>query len=105
MPDFTRVPGIAAATAEGAVTAFAVDGVPVAVTRHGGRLYAFRDMCTHAECPLSPGEVSGGEIECECHGARFDLATGAATALPATEPIDVYEVDEDGPDVLVAVTS
>lgn len=104
MPDFARISGAAAATPEGAVTAFAVDGTPVAVARSGGLLYAFRDMCTHAECPLSPGVVRDGEIECECHGARFDLATGAATALPATEPIDVYEVAEDGPDVLVAVT-
>lgn len=104
MAELTRIPG-AAETPEGGVTPFAVDGIPVAVARSGGHLYAFRDMCTHAECPLSPGEVSDGEIECECHGARFDLATGAATALPATRPIDVYEVLEDGFDALVAVTS
>lgn len=105
MPVPVRIPGLATSIPEGGVSAFAVEGTPIAVARWAGRLYAFRDMCSHEECPLSPGELVDGEIECECHGARFDLATGAATALPAVDPIPVYDAVEDGSDVLVSINA
>lgn len=94
----------AATTPDGVVTALVIGDTPVALTRSEGRLYAFRDLCSHAECPLSPGEVAEGQIECQCHGARFDLATGQPTAPPATRPIVTFPVEEDGRDALVAVT-
>ena len=36
---------------------------------------------------LSGGEVSGDEVICPRHGARFDIRTGAVTAPPAYEPV------------------
>jgi 3-phenylpropionate/trans-cinnamate dioxygenase ferredoxin subunit len=81
-----------------------LDGEPVAIVRvSGGEVYAIRDVCSHAEVPLSEGEVDGCTIECWLHGSRFDLRTGKPTGMPATEPVPVYPVKIEGDDVLVAM--
>ena len=68
----------------------------VSIARVDDRLYAFDDLCTCTDepCPLSGGLLTGTVILCQCHGSRFDITTGAATAGPATEPLTVYEVQE-----------
>jgi 3-phenylpropionate/trans-cinnamate dioxygenase ferredoxin component len=68
----------------------------VAVARIDDRLYAFDDLCTCAErsCPLSGGLLTGTTLMCQCHGSRFDVATGAVLNGPATEPLNGYEVRE-----------
>ena len=79
-------------------------GEPAAIVRvSGGDVYAIRDVCSHAEVPLSEGEVDGCTIECWLHGSRFDLRTGKPTGMPATEPVPVYPVKTEGDDVLVAI--
>jgi len=78
-------------------------GVPVAVVRSDGDIYAIHDTCSHAEVSLSEGEVDGQTIECWLHGSRFDLVTGRPTGLPATKPVPVYPVKIDGDDIYVAV--
>jgi 3-phenylpropionate/trans-cinnamate dioxygenase ferredoxin subunit len=80
-----------------------IDGTPVCVARSGGRLYAVYDVCSHAEVPLSEGDVEDGTVECWLHGSRFDLATGQPTGLPATRPIPTYPVSTEGDDVLVDI--
>ena len=93
----------AADVTEGGALAVTVDGVDVALVRDGGEIYAIRDECSHAAIALSEGDVEGCEIECWLHGSRFDLRTGKPTCLPATEPVAVYPVSEQGDDVLVDV--
>lgn len=78
-----------------------VDGTPICLARSGGRLYAVGGLCTHADVPLSEGDVEDGTVECWLHGSRFDLATGAPTGLPATVPVATYAVMTEGGDVLV----
>jgi 3-phenylpropionate/trans-cinnamate dioxygenase ferredoxin component len=80
-----------------------IDGVPVAVVRSEGRVYAIHDVCSHANVPLSEGEVEGGTIECWLHGSRFDLASGEPTGLPATQPVPVYSVAVEGDEVYVSL--
>ena len=80
-----------------------VNDEPVAIVKTGGDVYAIRDVCSHAEVPLSEGEVDGCTIECWLHGSRFDLRTGKPTGMPATEPVPVYPVKIEGGDVLVAI--
>jgi nitrite reductase/ring-hydroxylating ferredoxin subunit len=38
---------------------------------------------------------------CQCHGSRFDIATGAVVGGPATEALRVYEVQEAGGDLQI----
>src|SRR5215469_18549863 len=78
-------------------------GEPVAIVRTGGEVFAIRDVCSHAEVPLSEGEVDGTTIECWLHGSCFDLRTGRPTAMPATVPVPVYPVKIEGDDVLVSI--
>lgn len=68
----------------------------ISVARINDRLYAFDDLCTCAKesCPLSGGMLSGTTILCQCHGSRFDIATGAVLNGPAIEALNVYEVQE-----------
>ena len=68
----------------------------ISVARVDDRLYAFDDLCTCADqaCPLSGGLLTGTTVMCQCHGSRFDIATGAVITGPATEALGVYEVEE-----------
>jgi nitrite reductase/ring-hydroxylating ferredoxin subunit len=66
----------------------------VSVARVADRLDAFDDLCTHEACPLSGGLRTGTTIMCQCHGSRFDIATGAVVNGPAAQPLNVYEVEE-----------
>lgn len=73
-----------------------IDGEAVAVVRDDNGIYAIADRCSHADVPLSEGEVADCTIECWLHGSVFDLRTGAALTLPATEPVAVYAVTVEG---------
>lgn len=68
----------------------------VSVARVKDRLYAFDDLCTCASeaCPLSAGLLAATTIMCQCHGSRFDIATGAVINGPASQALDVYEIQE-----------
>jgi 3-phenylpropionate/trans-cinnamate dioxygenase ferredoxin subunit len=81
----------------------------IAVVRFEGEVFAIEDLCSHAEVPLSEGDVEefGGAptIECWLHGSCFDLRSGEPTNLPATEPVSVYPVRVEGDDVYVDVAA
>ena len=64
--------------------------IDVAVVRVGDEVFAIEDVCSHADFPLSEGEVDGCTIECALHGSRFDLRTGKPTGPPATPPVTVF---------------
>ncbi len=81
-----------------------VDGIELALVRCDEQVYAIFDECSHASIALSEGEVEGCTVECWLHGSRFDLRTGQALGLPATEPVPVYPVRIEGDDVLVDVS-
>lgn len=66
-----------------------------------GRVYCIADVCTHDGGPLEDGELSDHEVECPRHGARFDIRTGKALCLPATEPVPTYRVEIRDGDIYV----
>jgi 3-phenylpropionate/trans-cinnamate dioxygenase ferredoxin subunit len=68
-----------------------LDELDVAVVLACDEVFAIEDVCSHAEVPLSEGEVAGCTIECELHGSRFDLRSGKPTGPPATRPVRVFE--------------
>ncbi|CAN5859477.1 non-heme iron oxygenase ferredoxin subunit [soil metagenome] len=100
---YTRVCALADIEEPGAVHV-EVGDVPIAVVRSDGELYAVQDICSHADIPLSEGDVDGSTIECWLHGSRFDLRTGKPTGPPAIIAVPVYPVRVDGDDVYIDVT-
>ena len=100
-PIFTRACALSDLPIEG-VIGVEVDGEPVAVARAEGEVFALRDVCSHAEVPLSEGEVYDHTVECWLHGSCFDVRSGKPTGPPASKPLATYQVRIDGDDVLVA---
>lgn len=66
-----------------------------------GQVYCVDDVCTHDGGPLGEGELEGFCLVCPRHGAKFDVRTGDAVAMPATEPTASHEVRIDGDQILV----
>jgi Rieske Fe-S protein len=50
-----------------------------------GQYRAFSAVCTHVGCVLN--QVTGGTINCPCHGSRFTITNGAVVAGPAPAPL------------------
>ena len=104
MSTFLRACALADVPDEGAL-GVDVAGVPVAVVRAEGKVFALHDVCSHEEVPLSEGEVYDHTVECWLQGSCFDLRTGDPTGPPATAPVPVYPVKIEDGDVYVALPS
>ncbi|MCC6382858.1 MAG: non-heme iron oxygenase ferredoxin subunit [Dehalococcoidia bacterium] len=76
--------------ADGETRDYQVEGHSILVANCGGELWAIEDRCTHDNGPLAEGRLYRCEIECPRHGAKFDMKTGRATALPAFLPVAAY---------------
>jgi Rieske Fe-S protein len=63
-----------------------------------GTIHAFSATCTHQGCTVS--SVSGGTINCPCHGSRFNADTGAVVQGPATRPLPVIAVTVQGDQIV-----
>ena len=92
-----------AAVPEGTAVRVELGAEPVCIVHTEGEVYAIRDVCSHADVPLSEGDVEGTSVECWLHGSRFDLRTGKPTGLPATAPVPVYETKIEDDQILVNV--
>lgn len=80
-----------------------VDERPLVLIHVDGTFYALDDVCTHDGGPLSEGPIEDHTIVCPRHGAKFDVRTGDALTMPATQPTAKHEVKVEGDDVLVRI--
>lgn len=89
--------GVAADLEPGVIAGAEIGDAELAIVRTEDGWRAFADTCTHAQCPFTEfGEVEDGVLICNCHGAEFNLATGAVLEEPAEDPLALLEVRESG---------
>ncbi|HEY6314365.1 MAG TPA: Rieske (2Fe-2S) protein [Streptosporangiaceae bacterium] len=55
-----------------------------------GQYRAFSAVCTHVGCILN--QVTGGTIDCPCHGSRFTITSGAVVGGPAPTPLPKKQI-------------
>lgn len=89
--------------ADGEKKLFETDQRLVILSRFGDDFFCIDDVCTHDGGTLSDGPHQGCEIVCPRHGAKFDLRTGKALTMPATQNISTHDVKVDGEDILVRI--
>jgi len=84
----------AAELRDGELIPVEIDGRPVVLVRHAGEFYAVQNNCSHKDFPLSEAGFDARDevLVCAWHGGCFDLRTGAAVVLPATEPVEIFPV-------------
>jgi 3-phenylpropionate/trans-cinnamate dioxygenase ferredoxin component len=73
----------------------------VALFHVAGQFYAMDDQCTHDGGPLAEGKLDGFAIVCPRHGARFDIRTGEALSMPATQATKVHDVKVENEQVWI----
>lgn len=89
--------------AEGAVIGVEVADRELALYRVDSEIYATDNLCTHGEARLCEGYLEGYGIECPMHQGVFDIRSGAATRLPAEDPIATYRVEIENGEIYVIV--
>ena len=80
-----------------------VKGKQIALFNINGEFFAIDNMCTHEEASLAEGEISGHEVTCPLHGAKFDVRTGEVLGPPAYDDVVRYTVRVMGTDIEVDV--
>ncbi len=102
MPDFTAVAKVTDLPDPGKMLV-EVDDRLVVLFRCGGEVSAIDDVCTHDGGPLSEGtlDCKAGTIACPRHGAKFNIHSGAALTMPATQPTESHEVKLEGDTIFV----
>jgi nitrite reductase/ring-hydroxylating ferredoxin subunit len=78
------------------IVAVDVGGTRIAVANVSGAFYAFEDTCSHEQCSLAEGDLEGTTVTCMCHGAQFDVRSGAVLAPPALLPVKAYRTRVEG---------
>ena len=74
-----------------------IGGQEIALFRNSeGEFFATADSCTHEQWSLGEdGDIEGNEVTFPLHMARFDIRSGSALCLPATEALATYKVEID----------
>jgi 3-phenylpropionate/trans-cinnamate dioxygenase ferredoxin subunit len=102
MSDFIRICKVSEIPDPGKQV-FEVDDRFVVLFHVVGRFYALDDSCTHDGGPLGEGTLSGIEIACPRHGAKFDIRDGRVLSMPAVSDTTAHEVKVEGGEVFVRV--
>jgi Rieske Fe-S protein len=65
-----------------------------------GSFKAFTAVCTHQGCLVT--SVSGGTINCPCHGSRFSIVNGSVVNGPAPAPLAPVSIEVQGTSIVQA---
>jgi Rieske Fe-S protein len=65
-----------------------------------GTFKAFTAVCTHQGCIVDT--VSGGTINCPCHGSKFSIANGSVVNGPAPSPLAPVSIEVQGTSIVQA---
>lgn len=89
---------------DGEVKGVEVGSTQIALYRLRDGVLATSDICTHADCVISENfNVEDGEVECTCHGSKFDIKTGENTLPPAAEPLKTFETKVEDDNVFIKI--
>ncbi len=76
----------------GELKVFEVNGESIILINLNGEFFAFKNQCSHMELELDEAEIDGEILTCPWHGAQFNIRTGDVVRLPASEPLEKYDV-------------
>jgi Rieske Fe-S protein len=65
-----------------------------------GSFEAFTAVCTHQGCTVS--SVSGGTINCPCHGSKFSITNGSVVTGPAASALAPVSIKVQGTSIVEA---
>jgi len=65
-----------------------------------GTFEGFSAICTHMHCTV--GSVSGGTINCPCHGSMYSIKDGSVQGGPAPAPLAPKPVKDEGGNIVSA---
>ncbi len=65
-----------------------------------GSFDAFTAVCTHQGCIV--GTVTGGTINCPCHGSKFSISDGSVVNGPASSPLAAVSIKVQGTSIVQA---
>ncbi|WP_327091784.1 Rieske (2Fe-2S) protein [Nonomuraea sp. NBC_01738] len=77
------------------------EGQKIVVTQPSeGEFKAFSAICTHQGCTVAT--VSGGTINCPCHGSKYNISDGSVAKGPATQGLAKKKISVDGDEIRLA---
>jgi Rieske Fe-S protein len=65
-----------------------------------GTFHAFTAICTHQGCIVNT--VSGGTINCPCHGSKYSIVNGSVVNGPAPLPLAAVSIKVEGTSIVEA---
>jgi len=65
-----------------------------------GSYHAFTAICTHLGCLVNT--VSGGTINCPCHGSKYSIVNGSVVNGPAPLPLAAVSIKVEGTSIVKA---
>jgi Rieske Fe-S protein len=78
-----------------------IDRQRVVITQPtAGTFKCFTAVCTHQGCIV--GDVTGGTINCPCHGSKFKVADGSVANGPAARPLRAVDITVAGTSITLA---
>ncbi|MEU5880623.1 Rieske 2Fe-2S domain-containing protein [Spirillospora sp. NPDC047279] len=78
-----------------------VEGGRVVVTQpERGEFRAFSAVCTHRGCLVKT--ISGGTINCPCHGSEYSVEDASVVSGPATRPLARRRITVEGGGIYLA---